>query len=91
VCGIFVFCIIFLYVKNIDYLTIKEVSLWVTDCLGKEVTTLNIFYLIQYGHVMATLQKLGHNCSTQTSKSELEKYYLSLNKSKEAAWKEKLG
>jgi phage anti-repressor protein len=33
--------------------------------------------------------KIGHNGSTQISKSELEKYYLSLNKSKETTWKEK--
>jgi hypothetical protein len=73
--------------ENIDYLTIKEASLWATDYLGKEVTTSNISYLIQYGRIA----KIGHNGSTQISKSELEKYYLSLNKSKETTWKEKLG
>jgi hypothetical protein len=73
--------------ENIDYLTIKEASIWATDYLGKEVTTSNISYLIQYGRVA----KIGHNGSTQISKSELEKYYFSLNKSKETAWKEKLG
>ncbi|MDR2399429.1 MAG: site-specific DNA-methyltransferase [Endomicrobium sp.] len=73
--------------ENIDYLTIKEASIWATDYLGEEVTTSNISYLIQYGRVA----KIGHNGSTQISKSELEKYYFSLNKSKETAWKEKLG
>jgi hypothetical protein len=37
--------------ENIDYLTIKEASLWATDYLGKEVTTSNISYLIQYGRI----------------------------------------
>jgi len=73
--------------KNIDYLTIKEASIWATNYLGKEVTTSNISYLIQYGRVA----KIGHNGSTQISKIELEKYYRSLNKSKEIAWKKKLG
>ena len=73
--------------ENTDYLSIKEASIWATGYLGKEVTTSNISYLIQYGRIA----KIGHNGSTQISKSELEKYYRSLSKSKETAWKEKLG
>jgi len=70
-----------------QYLTIKEASTWATNYLGKEVTTSNISYLIQYGRIAKT----GHNGSTQILKSDLEKYYYSLHKSKETAWKEKLG
>jgi hypothetical protein len=73
--------------ENTDYLSIKEASIWATDYLRKEVTTSNISYLIQYGRIA----KINHNGSTQISKSELEKYYHSLSKSKEVAWKEKLG
>jgi hypothetical protein len=73
--------------ETIDYLTIKEASLWATAYLGKEVTTSNISYLIQYGRIA----KIWHNGSTQISKADLERYYHSLNKSKEAAWKERLG
>jgi DNA modification methylase len=73
--------------ENLDYLTIKEASLWATNHLGKKVTISNISYLIQYGRI----SKIGHNGSTQILKSELEKYYHSLNKSREAVWKEKLG
>jgi len=70
-----------------QYLTIKQASDWATKYLGKEVTTSNISYLIQYGRI----SKIGHNGSTQVLKEELEKYYASINKSRETAWKEKLG
>jgi DNA modification methylase len=70
-----------------NYFTIKEASLWASDYLGKEVTTSNISYLVQYGRI----SKIGNNGSAQISKTELEKYYRSLNKSKETVWKEKLG
>ncbi|MDR3306681.1 MAG: site-specific DNA-methyltransferase [Endomicrobium sp.] len=73
--------------ETIEYLTVKKASLWATDYIGKEVTTSNISYLIQYGRIA----KVGHNGSTQIPKSELVKYYCSLNKSRETAWKEKLG
>ncbi|MDR1721252.1 MAG: site-specific DNA-methyltransferase [Endomicrobium sp.] len=68
-------------------LTIKEASLWASNYLGKEITTSNISYLIQYGHI----RRIGSNGSSQISKSDLEKYYNFINKSKETAWKEKLG
>ena len=73
--------------KTTDYLTIKEASLWATNYLGKEVTTSNISYLIQYGRI----SKIGHNGSTQILKEELERYYASINKSMETVLKEKLG
>jgi hypothetical protein len=34
---------------NKHFLTIKEASVWATNHLGKNVTTSNISYLIQYG------------------------------------------
>jgi hypothetical protein len=73
--------------KNTEYLTTKEASLWATNYLGKEITISNISYLIQYGRI----HKIGHNGSTQILKSELIKYYHSLNQSRENAWKNKLG
>ena len=72
---------------NNIYLSIKEASNWASNYLGKEVTISNISYLIQYGRI----RKIGHNGSTQILKSDLERYYKSINKSKEIAWKEKLG
>ncbi|GHT41530.1 hypothetical protein AGMMS49921_04820 [Endomicrobiia bacterium] len=68
---------------NSCYLTIKEASIWATNYLGKEVTTSNISYLIQYGRI----RKIGHNGSTQILKSELKKYYCAINKSRESSWK----
>jgi hypothetical protein len=73
--------------ENNQYLTIKEASIWATDYIGKQVTTSNISYLIQYGRIIKT----GHNGLTQIPKSELLRYYQSLNKSRENIWKEKLG
>ncbi len=36
---------------NKHLLTIKEASIWATNHLGKNVTTSNISYLIQYGRI----------------------------------------
>ncbi len=35
------------YMQNL--MTIREASIWATEYLGKDVTTSNISYLIQYG------------------------------------------
>jgi DNA modification methylase len=73
--------------NQLEYLTVKEASVWATNYLGKEVTASNISYLIQYGRIAKT----GHNGSTQVLKSELTSYYHSLNNSRETVWREKLG
>ena len=76
-----------LMLNNDVYLSIKEASSWASEYLGKEVTVSNISYLIQYGRI----KKVGHNGSTQILKSDLERYYKSINESKEITWKEKVG
>ncbi|MBI3358569.1 MAG: site-specific DNA-methyltransferase [Nitrospirae bacterium] len=68
-------------------LTIKEASAWATDHLGKNVTSSNISYLIQYGRI----KKIGHNGTTQVSKQELIAYYKSYNGHRELSWKNQLG
>jgi hypothetical protein len=68
-------------------LTIKEASDWASAYLGKNVTTSNIAYLIQYGRI----RKFGENGSTQIDLSELEQYYKSYNGSREVVFKERLG
>ncbi|MDR1244921.1 MAG: site-specific DNA-methyltransferase [Endomicrobium sp.] len=73
--------------EQLEYLNIKEASVWATNYLGKEVTASNISYLIQYGRIA----KIGHNGSTQVLKSELTSYYHSLNNSRETIWRKKLG
>jgi len=73
--------------EKVEYLTIKEASIWASNYLGREITTSNISYLIHYG----LIGNVGTNSSLQILKSELIKYYQSLNKTRENSWKEKLG
>ncbi len=70
-----------------DLLTIKEASDWASAHLGKNVTTSNISYLIQYGRI----KKIGDNGFTQIIKQELIDYYKSYNGKREVSWKEQLG
>ena len=67
--------------------SIKEASEWATKHLGKNVTTSNISYLIQYGRV----KKIGNNGTTQILKQELVAYYKSYNDKRESSWKNQLG
>ncbi|MDR1291327.1 MAG: site-specific DNA-methyltransferase [Planctomycetaceae bacterium] len=68
-------------------LTIKEASEWATGHIGKNVTTSNIAYLIQYGRI----KKIGNNGSTQVSQNELLSYYKSYNGSRETSYRERIG
>jgi DNA modification methylase len=70
-----------------ELLTIREASDWATQHLGKNVTTSNISYLIQYGRI----KKIGDNGSTQVSKADLFQYYKSYNGQREISWKDQLG
>ncbi len=70
-----------------DLITIKEASLFATEYIGKNVTTSNIMYLVQYGKV----KKYGENGSTMICKTDLISYYKSTNGKREIEWKEKLG
>lgn len=62
-------------IENEMLLSIKEASEWATQHLGKNVTTSNISYLIQYGRI----KKIGGNGMTYVSKDELINYYNSYN------------
>jgi len=68
-------------------LTVKEASEWATKYLGKNVTTSNISYLIQY----ARIRKIGENGMAQVSQQELLNYYKSYNGKREVSWKNQLG
>lgn len=70
-----------------ELLTIQEASAWATDYLGRDVTTSNISYLIQYGR----LKKYGDNSSTQIEKQDLINYYKSQIGKREIDWKKELG
>ncbi len=70
-----------------DHLTIKEASVWASDRLGKQVTSANITYLIQYGKV----RKFSDNGMVKMRLVDLEKYYTDSYQSREQIWKSKLG
>jgi DNA modification methylase len=72
--------------KN-DLLNIKEAAEWASKFLGKNVTTSNISYLIQYGRI----RKIGENGNIHISKQELLEYYKSYNGRREISWKDQLG
>ena len=67
------------------FLTLKQASLWASDLLKKNVTTANISYLIQYGHI----ESVPKNGATLISLESLEEYYGQSNR--ESRWKNELG
>lgn len=69
------------------YMSIKEAALWASNYLGKNVTTSNITYLIQYGRI----EKLGENGNTLIRQKDLLRYYKSFQNTREIEWKDKLG
>lgn len=73
--------------KTGTLLSIKEASRFASEYLGKNVTTSNISYLIQYG----VIKKIGDNGSLQISKEELLDYYKTYNGKRQLSWKSKLG
>lgn len=70
-----------------DFIDVKTASEFATSLLGKNVTTSNISYLIQYGRV----KKYGENGNTLISRNELIQYYNSYNGKRESSWREQLG
>lgn len=68
-------------------ISIKEASELASKLLNKEISTLNISYLVQYGKV----QKFNDNGSTLIDVGDLKKYYISLNGNRELNWKKRLG
>jgi hypothetical protein len=74
-------------IETAQLFSILEASKWATDYIGKNVTTSNIAYLIQYGLV----RKIGDNGSTQVLQSELKDYYKKYLTSRENYFKEQLG
>ncbi len=70
-----------------ELVTIQAAAKWASDFLQKEISSSNIFYLIQYGKV----QKHRDNGSTLINIDDLKKYYRSYRGWREINWKEKLG
>ena len=67
------------------HLTLKQASHWASEFLEKNVTTANISYLIQYGHIEAKTQ----NGTTMIPLESLERYYGHSNREKR--WTNELG
>ncbi|MBN1399149.1 MAG: site-specific DNA-methyltransferase [Bacteroidetes bacterium] len=73
--------------RESDLLDIRSAAKWASNHLGKNVTSSNISYLVQYGRI----KKHGNNGSLQVSLQELKDYYKSFNGHREISWKDKLG
>ncbi len=67
--------------------TIQKAAEWVSDFLKKEVSSSNIFYLIQYGKV----HKHRDNGSSFVNLDDLRKYYRPYEGWREINWKQRLG
>ena len=74
-------------IETMQLFSVLEASRWATDYIGKNVTTSNIAYLLQYG----LIRKIGENGSTQVLQSELKDYYQKYLTSRENYFKEQLG
>jgi len=74
-------------VESMQLFSIPEASKWATDYIGKNVTTSNIAYLVQYG----LIRKVCDGGGTRVLRSELQDYYRKYLKSRETYFKEQLG
>ena len=74
-------------IETMQLFSVLEASRWATDYIGKNVTTSNIAYLVQYG----LIRKVGENGTTQVIQSELKDYYQKYLTSRENYFKEQLG
>lgn len=68
-------------------ISIREASEFASKLVNKEISALNISYLVQYGKV----QKFNDNGSTLVDVDDLKKYYTSFNGARELNWKKRLG
>ena len=68
-------------------LNIQEASAWASIYLGKNVTTSNISYLVNYG----CIAKIEKNGVTLVSQKELQTYYENYKNARQIDWQTKLG
>ncbi|MEW6717554.1 MAG: DNA methyltransferase [Chloroflexota bacterium] len=74
-------------VDDKELLTIQEASEWASNYLGRDVSTSNISYLVQYGRV----KRYSNHGLTQVAKQDLVRYYKSHIGERELEWKNELG
>ena len=65
-----------------QYFTLQQASQWATQYMGKNVTSSNISYLVQYGKV----KRYENDGVTQIDKEELKAYYDALGGSRQKQW-----
>ncbi len=68
------------FVSSEDFITPKNAAIWASSYLGKNVTSNNIIYLINYGKIANHAKKANENL---ISKDELKAYYDTMLKSKD--------
>ena len=73
--------------QETDLISIDEAKEFASYLLGKQVTSSNISYLIQYGLV----KRYGDNGNIILSRTEIENYYSNYLENKEEKWKSTLG
>ena len=71
----------------LELLTIKEASNYFSEYLGKNITTSNVSYLVQYGKIKKIIDK----GVTLIDKKELQNYYNLQYDKREENWKSQLG
>ncbi len=77
---------LFLYKQNKKFIGLQEASKWASRYLGRDITTSNISYLLQYGRI----KKYENNGNILIDVNELKNYYDSFIQ-KEQKWKKILG
>ena len=65
-----------------DFISIQEAGHWATLLLGKNITSSNILYLVQYGRI----KKFSNNGALAVSKKEVLSYYESYSKKRQELW-----
>src|SRR3990167_1085283 len=68
-------------------ISIKEASEFASKLVNREISTLNISYLLQYGKV----QKFNNNGSTLVDVDDLKSYYISFTGARALNWTKRLG
>ena len=69
-------------------MTLNEAGVWASGKLGREVTSANLSYLINYGRIRKIQGEKG---ATVVSRSDLESYYASWQGRRESQYKRRLG
>ena len=69
---------------SMDKITITDAAKWAANYTGRNITTSNISYLVNYGKIE---KHVNNNNKTTISKIELKKYYDSHKESRIQAFK----